>query len=352
MNRLGGAKGTLVLAAAALSAMTCKSALNHSGFPCRTDDDCASLGNHPYCINSACVPSGLQPDMCFFVDPPRAIPMAQADFLNACSPDTCLSFSTPFDSGAMLRTPPVVSAAVVAPAAIPTSTCRDLVPPGKQVMYISGSSNFAALLQELAPVIVNTINIVRVFRTTSSCTGVRSMNPDSPTYAADHYIKDPITTTETFAQIFLGDGAPPVSCLLGAGVVAVDLGESEIGQDTCGGPANPPDLVGEALVRILPIVFAVPKLSSQKTISAAAAQQVFGGGGGVPPWENPAFLFIGGQKTATLAPRRQGDWPPAKSVLGHRPGSGSSMARNLALLTLPTRKRRWECWAPTTTISR
>jgi hypothetical protein len=293
------------------------------------------LGNHPYCLNSACVPSGLQPDMCFFVDPPKAIPMAQADFLNACSPDTCLSFSTPFDSGAMLRTPPPVSAPVVAPSASPTSTCKDLVPPGKQVLYITGSSNLAALLQELSPVIVNALNIVPVLRTTSSCTGVRSMNPESATYAADHYIKDPTTTTDTFAQIFLGDGTPAVSCLLGAGVVAVDLGESEIAQETCGGPVNPPDLVGETLGPILPIVFAVPRLSKQKTISAAAAQQVFGGGGGVPPWEDPGFLFIRGQGTATLrlVAKEIGLLP--NQFWGIDQGSGLAMAQNLSLLTSP-----------------
>ena len=180
MNRHGGARGTLLLAAAALSGTMCRSPLNHSGVQCATDDDCASLGNHPYCLNSVCVPSGLQPEMCFFVDPPKAIPVAQADFLNACSPDTCLSFSTPFDSGAMLRTPPPVSPPVVAPGASPTSVCKDLVPAGKQIAYITGSSNFAALLQDLSPVIVDKTNIVPVFRTTSSCTGVRSMNPDEP----------------------------------------------------------------------------------------------------------------------------------------------------------------------------
>ena len=336
MNRLGGAWGTLVLAAAALSATTCnKLPLVHSGVHCTTDDDCASLGNHPYCVNSLCVPSGLQPNMCFFVDPPNTIPMAQADFLNACGPNECLTFSTAFDSGAMLKTPPPVSPPLVAPSASPTSLCRDLVPPGKQILYITGSSNFAALLQDLSLVIVNRSNIVPVFRTTSSCTGVRSMNPTSPTYAADHYIKDPTTPTDTFAQIFLGDGSPVVSCLLGSSGVPVDIGESEIAQDTCGGPANPTDSVQETLGPILPIIFVVPRLSSQKMISAAAAQQVFGGGGGVPPWENPAFLYIRGQGTATLrlVAKEIGLLP--NQFWGIDPGSASSMAQNLALFTTP-----------------
>ena len=95
-------------------------------------------------------------------------------------------------------------------------------------------------------------------------------------------------------------------------------------------------MVGETLGPILPIVFAVPKLSTQKIISAAAAQQVFGGGGGVPPWEDPAFLYIRGQGTATLrlVAKEIGLLP--NQFWGTDQGSGSAMARNLALLTTPT----------------
>ena len=339
MNGRGGARGTLLLAAAALSGMTCQRSVGQ----CRTDNDCASMGNHPYCVDSLCVVSGLQPKMCFFVNPPEAVPITESDFLNACSPnallpgandpvDGCLTFSTPFDSGAMLRMPPSPPPPSTASSAMPTSLCSDLLPPGKQIVYITGSSNFAPLLQGLSQVVVNKINIVPVFRTTTSCTGVRSMNPLSPSYVSDHYIKDPTTETDTYAQIFLGDGMPAVSCLLGPSGVAVDIGESEIAQETCGEPANPPDLVQESLGPILPIIFAVPRDSRQRVISAAAAQQVFGGGGGVPPWENPQFLYIRGQGTATLrlVAKEIGLLP--SQFWGTDQGSASAMAQNLSLL--------------------
>jgi len=339
MNRMGGARGTLLLVAVALSGITCK----HSG-QCTTDDDCASMGNHPYCVKSLCVPSGLQPKMCLFVNPPEAIPMSETDFLNACSlnallpgandpVDGCLMFSTPFDSGAMLRVPPPTPAPSTVASAMPTSRCADLLAPGKQLLYITGSSNFPPLLQELSPIIVNKIGLVPVFRTTSSCTGVRSMNPASPTYASDHYIKDPTPATDPYAQIFLGDGTPAVSCLLGSSGALVDIGESEIAQETCGAPANPPDLVQESVGPILPIVFAVPKLSKQRVISAAAAQQVFGGGGGVPPWEQPDFLFIRGQGTATLRLVAKAIGLLPDQFWGTDQGSASAMAQNLSLLT-------------------
>jgi hypothetical protein len=159
------------------------------------------------------------------------------------------------------------------------------------------------------------------------------MNPASPTDASDHYIKDPTTATDTYAQIFLGDGTPPVRCLLGSSGVSVDVGESEIAQETCGGPANPPDSVLESVGPILPIIFAVPRASRQRVISAAAAQQVFGGGGGVPPWEDPQFVYIRGQGTATLrlVAKEIGLLP--NQFWGTDQGSASVMAQNLSLLT-------------------
>ncbi len=203
------------------------------------------------------------------------------------------------------------------------------------ILYITGSSNFAPLLQELSQVIVKTINIVPVFRTTTSCSGVRSMNPMS---TADHTIKDPTGPSDqypTYAQIYLGDGNPPVPCSLGVNGVPVDLGESEIAQDTCGPPVNTSDSVGESLGPILPIIFVVPKLSTQKVISAAAARQVFGGGMGVPPWEGPEFLYIRGQSTATLRLVAKEINLPVTQFWGTDQGSAATMAANLALLTKP-----------------
>jgi ABC-type phosphate transport system substrate-binding protein len=344
MIRYCGTKGTLLVAAMALSGTTCTLALDHSAVQCRTDADCIPFHYHPRCTNSVCVPSQLQPEMCTVVNPPSVIPQTQLDFLNGCSPNAmldgnpggaCLSFTQVFDPDAAIKPPPAPSVTMNPAPAVPTSMCKDLVAPDQQILYITGSSNFAPLLQELAQVIVKSINIVPVFRTTTSCTGVRSMNRTSATYAGDHNIKDPTAANDTYAQIFLGDGTPAVSCLLGSTGVPVDLGESEIAQDTCGPPANPSDSVGESLGPILPIVFVVPKFSSQKMISVAAAQQVFGGGGGVPPWEKPLFLYIRGQGTATLrlVAKQIGLMP--NQFWGTDQGTALNMASNLAVLTQP-----------------
>jgi len=347
MNRLRGTMGTLLVAAMATAVTTCTLLLDHSAVQCKTDDDCIKLGTYPTCQQGLCKPSGLQPSQCFMISPP-AIPASENDFLNSCSHNamlqvtndpasSCLTFTTPFDDGGMIKPPPAPPATTPKLPAAPASTCASLVPAGKQILYISGSSNFAPLLQELSQVIVNTINIVPVFRTTTSCTGVKSMNPNSPTYNADHYIKDPVgpnDTYPTYAQIYLGDGNPAVNCLLG-GSTPVDIGESEIAQDTCGPPVNPSDLVGESLGPILPIIFVVPKVSTQKVISSDAAQLVFGGGGGVPPWENPQFLYIRGQGTATLrlVAKEIGLLP--NQFWGTDQGNAAAMAANLGVLTKP-----------------
>jgi hypothetical protein len=344
--------GTLLIAAMAMSGTTCTMLLDHNAVQCKSENDCVHLGNHPLCQNGLCVPSRLQPDGCFLVNPPT-VPMTQPDFLNACSVNamqaglsdpvgSCLTFGTKFDPGATTNTPPMTPTNATKLATAPTSLCTSLVPAGKQILYISGSSNFAPLLQELSQVIVNTISIVPVFRTTQSCIGVKSMNPMSSTYGDDHIIKDPIGTPgtidttdkyPTWAQIYLGDGRPSVPCLLGKDGVPLDLGESEIAQDTCGMPANPTDLVGESLGPILPIIFAVPKYSSQKVISSAAAYQVFGGGGGVPPWEDPHFLYIRAQGTATLRLVAKQIGLPFNQFWGTDQGSAAAMAANLGALT-------------------
>jgi hypothetical protein len=339
--------GTLLVAAMAMSTTTCTLLLDHNAVQCKTSDDCAHLAtNHPLCQNGLCVPSRLQPNQCFLVDPPT-VPTMEKDFLNSCSTNamqaglndpvgSCLTFTTKFDPGAMISPPPTTMPNAAKPATPPTALCTSLVPAGKQILYITGSSNFAPLLQELSQVIVNSISIVPVFRTTLSCVGVKSMNMMSPTYADDHTIKDPTGTTAdkypTYAQIYLGDGHPPVPCLLGKDGAPVDIGESEIAQDTCGPPVNPPE-VGESLGPILPIIFVVPKLSNQKVISSAAAYQVFGGGGGVPPWEDPHFLFIRAGGTATLRLVAKQIGLPLTQFWGTDQGSAAAMAANLGGLT-------------------
>jgi hypothetical protein len=327
-----------------LAAAGCTQIFDHSAVQCHSDDDCSSFPNHPFCQHSLCVPSNLAPDKCFF-STATMLPTARADFLNQCSTGflpssrdnllgSCLSYDKDVDTGATLRDPPAPSPPPAKSGAVPTVACKSLVPSNRSVLYLSGSSNFQPLLQELAPAVVAKTGIVPVFRITTSCTGIRSMNPSNPTYAADHFIKDPVVASDSYAQIFLGDGSPPVSCLLGSTGVAVDVGESEIYPDSCGTP-NSPDDVSEGLGPILPIVFAVPQVSTERAISYKAARQVFGGGGGVAPWEDPGFLYVRGSGTATLRLiAKELDLTPTK-IWGVDQGSAGAMAVNLAGITDP-----------------
>ena len=150
------------------------------------------------------------------------------------------------------------------------------------------------------------------------------MNPTSPAYNTDHFIKDPIDANgplPVYAQIFLGDGNPPVTAVCSVHTACRRHRRIEIAQDTCGGPANP-DGFGErgpgpdhcrSSSRCR-------RSRRRKSISVAAARQVFGGGGGVPPWEDRRLPVssAGGNRDAPAG--RQADRAHAKPVLGNRPG--------------------------------
>jgi ABC-type phosphate transport system substrate-binding protein len=354
MNWLRGTKGPLLLAALAMSGTTCTLLLDHNAVQCKTDDDCKGLGTYPHCEGGLCKPSGLMPNGCFLIKAPM-VPQVQKDFLNSCSANAmvlipsdekdsiCLSPTIKPEDGATLKMPPAPTTKAPTLPPLPSMTCKD-VAAGKPILYISGSSNFAPLLQELSEIIVSETGIMPVFRITTSCTGVKSMNPTSPTYSADHYIKDPTNAANepypTYAQAYPGDGSSSsVPCLLGS-PTPVDIGESEIAQDTCGTP-NPSDQVGESLGPILPIIFVVPRSSMQKAISSEAAKQVFGGGGSlmnggggtVAPWDDPKFLFIRGQGTATLRLVAKQIGLQPNQVWGIDQGSASQMANSLGGIT-------------------
>ena len=360
MNWLRGTKGMLLLAAMAMSGTTCTLLLDHNAVQCKTNADCNGLGTYPLCDNGLCKPSGLMPKKCFPITPsssPPSIPTTQVNFLDSCSTNAmvdiasdnadniCLSPTTKPDDGMTLKMPPAAMTTPPKAPATPTMMCSQLAM-GKPILYLSGSSNFAPLLQELAQVVVNDTGIMPVFRTTTSCTGVKSMNSTSPTYSSDHYIKDPNFKDPnepfpTYAQAFQGDGGAPVPCLLGT-PTEVNIGESEIAPDTCG-TSNPSDSVIESLGPILPIIFVVPKYSTQKAISSEAARQVFGGGGSVAsggggtvaPWGDPRYLFIRGQGTATLRLVANQIGLPLNQFWGTDQGSAAAMANNLGNLTTP-----------------
>ncbi len=333
--------GTVV--ALSVSGAACTKLLDHSAVQCRTPADCEHFKNRPRCDTDRgeCVPSGIQPPVCFLATP-MAPPVAPEDFLNQCStnallPDpedplaSCLGYNGQMDPGATIKAPPAATPPPASTAGVPTVLCTDLATAaGKQIMYMTGSSNFPPLLAELNTIVGQT-GIAPVFVTTTSCQGTRSMNlmPGTTTFVADHLVKNPAAGSATaYPQIFLGDGGPAVSCLLPTAGVAVDVGESEIYPETCGAGVDP-SVVAQSLGPILPILFIVPKLSDQMSISAAAARQVFAGGGGYPPWEDPKFMFIRGQGTATLriVAKQLGLMP--EQFWGFDAGSASVMAQTV-----------------------
>jgi hypothetical protein len=312
MNWFRGMLG-MVLVTTLLAGGGCSLLLNKETAQCQTSDDCVKFGNSPNCNTAThlCESSGLFPKECFRATAEKP-PKDPTDFLNQCTknvlpggPDNevgqCLSFTRDPDGGATLEDPPPPVAPPATMQTAPKALCKDLVPTGGSILYLSGSSNFQPLLRELAPAIVKKTGIRPVFRITTSCTGTRSMNTMNPAYATEHFVKDPVAVTEAYAQIFLGDGNLGVNCLLGTTGVAVDVGESEIYPETCGTLVNDPVQIAEGLGPILPMVFAVPQVSTERSISYQAARQVFGGGGGVSPWEkDDNFIFVRGAGTATL----------------------------------------------------
>lgn len=346
MNWLRGTKGMLLLAAVAMLGTTCTLLLDHSAIQCTSAADCDKIDKHrPICQNGLCVASGFQPAGCFLPIPPMKGPTNQDDFLNACSvnamppnpggdPNGCGMFTMQVDDGGMLKTPitPTPNPPVLPPT--PASLCSELVPSGKQILFVTGSSNFAPLLQEMSEAIVKHLGIIPVFRTTSSCLGVKALNLNNPTFDTDKYIKDPIGPTDPYpswAQIFLGDGSLPTNCRLGSKTL-IDIGESEIAQETCGPPVSPPDSLLESVGPILPILFVVPTVSTQRVISVGAARQIFGTGGNLPPWTTPSYLYIRGQATATLrlVGKEIGLLPT--QFWGTDQGSALNMANNLGII--------------------
>jgi len=174
-------------------------------------------------------------------------------------------------------------------------SCADASAGRGQVVYITGSSNFPPLLQELAPIIHDLTGLTPVFKTTDSCTGARSMYP---AYAqTDRIMRDPAPAAgAVYAQYYDATGAH--DCSVGASGVAIDVGESEIFAETCG-LAPDPDHVAQFPEPILPILFVVPIKSVESSISAVAARQILGNGGHVAPWTDPMQFYVRGTGTAT-----------------------------------------------------
>jgi hypothetical protein len=302
---------TAAAAALVLASAACTALLDRNPTQCRTDDDCARFGDHPFCQNSVCVASGLGPQGCFY-----GTPQAPADFLNQCSAATCMAFDDCARAGMCddgggadvgLVPPPARDAGASTPpapapppgdAAAPNyPSCIDASSGRAQAVYLTGSSNFPPLLAKLSPLIIAT-GYTPVFQTSSSCGGVRSIFGAAP---SDPMISDPPASSSAgkYAAYFGADGSS-TPCLLGPQGAEVDVGESDIFSTTCNGYGPPAGGVGEYLGPIQAMAFVVPGKSHETAITAEAARVVFGtGGAGVMPWSNPALFFIRNGNTGT-----------------------------------------------------
>ncbi len=349
-----GIRGWAAAGLAMLGAAACTVLLDRNASQCHSDSDCTHFGGHPTCdvAHGVCVASGLQPADCFL-----GTPEENSQFLNQCSLNylpgepagSCLTFDcsplglcTGSDAGDELTPPPIADAstpAVEAGSAASIPNCIDDTAGRARanVVFLSGSSNFVALLKKMASIITTQTSLVPVFRITDSCTGARSMYPASAT--TDHIITDP-APGGTYAQYY--DAAGAHDCLLGSDGVAVDVGESEIFPETCGLQPDPMD-VSHHPGPILPILFVVPKKSLESTISADAARYVLGNGGVGPagpvaPWTQPTSYYIRGAATATarLIGLAIGLPIPPNRLWGIDQGTAQKLAANLALVTDPT----------------
>jgi ABC-type phosphate transport system substrate-binding protein len=349
---------------AALAFAACTLLVNRSTVQCNHDSDCAQYGNHPFCQNNVCVPSGLEPNDCFY--PTDAGPEQPTDFLNQCSSTAaCVSFDNctvlgiccdkthtgvcePGEFEAGLLTPPDASLpATTTPATTtadpdggdggpaPLPSCQDPTNGRANVIYMTGSSNFPPLLQKLAPLIaMNTApSYTVIYQVTNSCTGVSSVF-DNKT------ISDPAPSPSAkYAQyvVVAANGATSLqNCTLGPQPVPVDVGESYIFSTTCDSTAVPGGAVDEYFGPIQAMVFVVPGKSTQTSISAEAARAVFGtGGGGFMniPWNTPALYFVRNASTGTQQMIGKAIGVPPAAFWGFDRGSAANVDAQMRVIT-------------------
>jgi hypothetical protein len=168
------------------------------------------------------------------------------------------------------------------------------VPP---VVYIEGANAvgpFIAPLQQALSVDPNPLTVVYIGD--GGCVGANnffsgasiSAKPKPVYYAAQTQATCDLPTTGP-------NGGAPVA----------DIAASDVYAPTCGTlPGGElPSNVGDFLGPVQPMVFVVPKASSQRSISASAAYFVFGFGGdsGVAPWTSNASIYRRNSASAVQA---------------------------------------------------
>jgi hypothetical protein len=277
----------------------CSLLVNHDAVQCKSDNDCARYGSHPYCRDGVCVASGLGPEGCFY-----GTPRSQADYLNACSTAACVPFDNceRLDScapdGGMPATvdpqngaiPPLVNPATT-PAVACTSGAANLI-------YMYGTSDFAPLLKAVQPLLSAASPRYRaVYLNASSCAGVISVF--DPTRRV---MNNPAPGATPNYAFYFDDNGVQTNCLLDAGGNTIDIGVSNLFSHTCNTATATYESgngVSDYTGPVVSFVLSVPAGSSQIAVSAEALHSVFGLGGkaagswlDATPWTDPTFYFI------------------------------------------------------------
>ena len=180
---------------------------------------------------------------------------------------------------------PAVAAAVPCNALPSATNATAPLPP---VLFIEGANAvgpFIAPLQQALSVDPNPLNIVYVGD--GGCVGANNFFTNQPISSKPKpiYFAGQIQQTCDLPTTGGTNGGPPVA----------DIGASDVYAPSCGTlPGGQlPSYVGDFLGPIQPMVFVVPRASSQRSISAAAAYFVFGfgSGSGVAPWTTNESIY-------------------------------------------------------------
>jgi ABC-type phosphate transport system substrate-binding protein len=230
-------------------------------------------------------------------------PTTREQYLNQCSPSTCLPFDrsrlvglladggvpalpTP-DAGVDAGMPdagasdPGDDAGTADAGAVDAGTgCTSLPNP----LVVVGSSAMKPFLARLAARLGNAgAPITIVYQSLGSCLGVSAVVQNVPAKGTATWW-DPAAPEITNER----------TCALPSTGVAVDLGMSDVFPSSCGGlPLGLPANVGDFFGPIQTMALVVPAASTQHTITGEAAYLAYGLGSrsGLAPWTDEAVLF-------------------------------------------------------------
>ena len=153
--------------------------------------------------------------------------------------------------------------------------------------------------------------ITLVYLTSGSCTNVEAI------YSNVAITKNPLYVPSTLEDPSWTPLKPSLACTIPAGGHAVDVANSALFVSSCNPNAPPP---GVKLFQgpVQGYGFVVPKLSSQRAITAEEAYFAFGFGnrGMAEPWTNEALMFIRTAAKSTLLTLAATIRVPAKSFKG------------------------------------